>query len=226
MNAIRLTLKLFLVTLSVAPVLAAGAGAGAGVGEDPYALEGRAMREPNNFQVMLTAGRIFTRRFDEGKKPEDLGKAELYLEKATRIDPKSTEAAARYAVARALRAREKNDKGLAKQVLRELDAAVASEPDNPLLHALRGYVAVELPGDFNRMDQALADLTFVGDAIKKDSTVTQKWKLDLAKVYFKLGKAYRARGKLPEAKRAWEASVLADPSSREAQSAKKQLAKF
>lgn len=226
MNAFRRTLVLFLglATLSVAPAPAA-AGA-ASVGEDPYALEGRAMREPGNLQVMLTAGRIFTHRFDEGKKPEDLGKAEFFLERATKLDPKNNEAMARYAVARALRAREKNDKGLAKQVLKELDTAVGNEPANPLLHALRGYVEVEVPGDFNRMDQGLSDLSFVDEALKKDPSVKEKYNLDVAKVYFKLGKAYRARGRLPEARRAWEASVAADPGSKEAQSAKKQLAKF
>lgn len=224
MNAIRRSLVLFLgLAALTAPAAAAGA---AGLGDDPYALEGRVMREPNNVQVLLTAGRIFTRRFDEQKNQTDLGKAEQYLERATKLDPKNNEAMARYAVAKALRAREKNDKGLAKQVLKELDTAVTNEPENPLLRALRGYVEVEVPGDFNRMDQGLADLTFVDEALKKDPGIKEKYNLDLAKVYFKLGKAYRARGKLPEARRAWEASVAADPSSKEAQSAKKQLSKF
>lgn len=198
----------------------------ANIGEDPYALEGRAMREPNNLQVMLTAGRVFTRRYDEGKKIEDLGKATNFLERATKINPKSAEAMARYAVARALQARDKNDKGLAKQVLRELDEAVASEPENPLIKALRGYVEVEVPGDFGRMDQGLADLQFVEAAYKKDASIREKLNLDMAKVYFKLGKAYRAKGNLPEAKRAWEAAIAVDPNAKDAQNAKKQLGRF
>lgn len=223
MNDIRrtLVLSLGLAALAVAPVAQA-----ADLADDPYALEGRAMREPNNLQVMIKAGRIFTKRFDESKNAADLAKAENYLEKAVAIDPKSNEAMARYAVARALRAREKNDKGLAKQVLKELDLAVNSEPANPLLRALRGYVEVEVPGDFNRMDQGLADLQQVEEALKKDPSVKEKYSLDVPKVFVKLGKAYRARGKLPEAKRSWEAAVTADPSSREAATAKKLLAKF
>lgn len=204
----------------------ATAALAANIGEDPYALEGRAMREPNNIQVMLTAGRVFTRRYDEGKKAEDLGKATNFLERATKIDPKNNEAMARYAVARALQARDKNDKGLAKQVLRELDTAVTNEPANPLLKALRGYVEVEVPSDFGRMDQGLADLQAVEAAYKADASIKDKLNLDMAKVYFKLGKAYRAKGNMAEAKRAWEAAIAVDPNAKDAQNAKKQLGRL
>lgn len=223
MNAIRrtLVLSLGLAALNLFPATLA-----AGVGDDPYALEGRAMREPNNIQVMLQAGRIFTRRYDENKRADDLSKAQLYLEKATKIDPKNNEAKSRYAVSKALQARDRNDKALAKQVLRELDESVAAEPSNPLLKALRGFVEVEVPGDFNRMDQGLADLEAVDKALKADPSIKEKYNLDLSKVYFKLGKAYRAKGNLPEAKRAWEASAAADPNSRDGQGSKKQLQKF
>jgi tetratricopeptide (TPR) repeat protein len=224
MNDIRratvLCLALAAALAPFSPVRAAAAD------EDPYALEGAAMREPGNLKLMLKAGRIFTRRFDETRRVEDLNKAEHYLEIATKIDPKSAEAMARYAVARALRAREKNDKGLAKSALKELDTAVTSEPENPLLLSLRGFVEVEVPGDFNRMDQGLADLTKVEEQLKKDPTIKAKYELDVPKIYVKLGKAYRARGKLPEAKRSWEAAVAADPNSKEAATAKKLLNKF
>ena len=223
MNAFHRTLVL---GVSLGALVGATIGMAAGLADDPYALEGRAMREPGNIKVMLDAGRVFTRRYDESKQPDDLNKASTYLERATKLDPKNAEAMARYAIARGLQARDKNDKALAKQVLRELDQAVTLEPENPMIKSLRGYVEIEVPGDFNRGDQGLADLQAVDDQLKKDPTLKTKYDIDLAKFYFKLGKAYRAHGKLPEAKRAWEQAIAADPNSRDGQGAKKQLAKF
>jgi hypothetical protein len=162
--------------------------------DDPYALEGRVMREPNNTALLIKTGRMFTRRFDQRRQDADLSKAEHYLERAARSEPGNHEAKARYAIARALRAREKNAKDMAQGALKDLDAAVTAEPNNPLFRSLRGFVGVEVPGDFNRMDQALADLKFVDDALKKDPSVKDKYNLDVPKIYVKLGKAYRARG--------------------------------
>jgi tetratricopeptide (TPR) repeat protein len=194
--------------------------------DDPYALEGRVMREPNNTALLIKTGKLFTRRFDAQRQEADLSKAEHYLERATRQDPNSPEAKARYAIARALRAREKNAKDLAKGAVKDLDAAVALEPSNPLLRALRGFVEVELPGDFNRMDQGLQDLQFAESALQKDPSIRAKYDLDVAKIYVKLGKAYRARGKVAEAKKSYEAAVSADPNSHEAKTAQKLLKKL
>jgi len=214
-------ISLSLAAMAVTPVRAAG------LEDDPYALEGRAMREPNNLQVMLKAGRVFTKRYDESHHPEDLSKAERYLQMATQLAPTSNEARARYAVARGLRARDKNDKALAHQVVRDLDTSVTNEPQNPIFRELRGFVEVEVPSDFNRMDQGLADLQMVDSMLKADPAgVKAKYDLDVPKVYLKLGKAYRAKGKLAEAKAAWTTAAESDPNSRDAQAAKKQLEKF
>jgi tetratricopeptide (TPR) repeat protein len=206
--------------LGAVPVMAAG------LEDDPYAMEGRAMREPNNYQIRIKAGRIFTRRYDETRKMEDLNKAEQLLKEATQLQPKNNDAIARYAVAKALRARDKNDKGLAKQVLKDLDTAVGAEPQNPLYRALRGFVEVEVPADFNRMSQGLDDLKQVDAALKADPGAKTKYELDVPKIYLKLGKAYRASGNIGEAKKAWEASVAADPGSKDAAAAKRLLQKF
>lgn len=194
--------------------------------DDPYALEGRVMREPNDLRLLIRTGRLFTRLFDEKRQEKDLGKAEHYLERAAKLDPSSAEAKARYAIARALRAREKNAKDVARGALRDLDAVVAAEPTNLLFRALRGFMEVELPGDFNRADQGLEDLKMVEDALAKDPSTKVKYDLDVPKVYLKLGKAYRARGKVAEAKRSYEAAIAADPGSFEAKTAEKQLKKL
>lgn len=211
------------VTLAAVLSLAAGS---ARCQDDPYALEGGVLREPNNLKLLIRAGRLFTRRFDEKRQDADLGKAEHYLERAAKLDPSSNEAKARYAIARALRAREKNAKDVAKGALRDLDAVVASDPNNLLFRSLRGFVEVEVPGDFNRMDQGLDDLKLVEDALAKDPSAKAKYDLDVPKIYVKLGKAYRARGKVAEAKRSYQAAITADPGSFEAKTAEKQLKKL
>ena len=223
MNDIR---RAVLVSLSLAALAVAGVAHAAAADEDPYALEGRAMREPNNLQVMLKAGRVFTKRYDESRHPEDLSKAERYLQLATQLSPTNNDAKARYAVARGLRARDKNDKSLAHTVLKMLDECVTAEPQNPVYHELRGFVDVEVPGDFGRMDQGLADLQMVDGVLKGEAGAKTKYDLDIPKVYVKLGKAYRAKGKLAEAKAAWQAAIDAGPSSKDADTAKKLLSKF
>lgn len=211
---------------TLAAVLSLAAAPSARCQDDPYALEGRVMREPNNLKLLIRTGRMFTRRFDEKRQESDLGKAEHYLERAAKLDPSSHEAKARYAIARALRAREKNAKDVAKGALRDLDAVVTADPNNLLLRSLRGFVEVEVPSDFNRMDQGLADLQFVEDAVNKDPSAKTKFDLDMPKFYVKLGKAYRARGKVAEAKRSYEAAIAASPGSYEAKTAEKQLKKL
>lgn len=218
MNVTKIALTLALAGVAlVAPVRA---------DDDPYALEGNIMRDANNVKLLTRAGKAFTKRFDEGKNEADLGKAEHYLERAAKLDPNDPVVKARYAIARALRAREKNAKSMAQGAVKDLDAAVASAPENLLVRELRGFVAIELPSDFNKMDQGIADLEQVEKAYKADPSVKSKFELDVAKLYFKLGKGYRARGKLPEAKKAWEAAIASEPNSFSAKSATNQLKKF
>jgi tetratricopeptide (TPR) repeat protein len=194
--------------------------------QDLYALEGRAQREPTNVKVLLELGKQYTRKFDESRHQLDAAKAEDYLRRALKIDGANAEIIARYGVILCVQAREKNSKDLARDGLKELDRAVAGAPDNPVPRSLRGFVGVECPSEFNRLDQALNDLSSVEELLRKDPGLPTRYDLNVPQVYVKLGKCYRAKGNLANARKFWQIAVTTAPTSREGQTAARLLKKY
>ncbi|MBI4862500.1 MAG: hypothetical protein HY815_19900 [Candidatus Riflebacteria bacterium] len=190
-----------------------------------YALEGRVVREPQNLQVLLQLGQEYSRRFDEGRLQDDSRKGREYLDRAVKVAPQSVEAKARSAVLTCLDARERNSKNLARKGLSELDALLVVEPNNPLVRELRGFVGIEVPGEFVRVDQALSDLTFVEEQARKNPSIINTYALNMPKVFLKLGKCWRAKGDMANAKKWWQEAVQASPTSWEGKTAARLMRK-
>lgn len=202
------------------------AASGQARAQDLYALEGRAQREPNNIKVLLELGKQYTRRYDESKHQPDATKAEAYLKRAMQADGSNMDVIARYGLIVCIQAREKNSKDLARSGLKELDRAVAGASDNPVPRSLRGFVGVECPSEFNRLDQAMADLIAVEELLRKDPGIPGRYDLNVPQVYVKLGKCYRAKGNIADARKFWQIAVSTAPTSREGQTAARLLKKY
>jgi tetratricopeptide (TPR) repeat protein len=190
-----------------------------------YALEGRAHRDPKDFKVRLQLGKEYSSLFDDRRQFADAAKAREYLDQALKLVPGSLEAQARLAVVHCLEARERNSKHKAREGVDTLDRLVAQDVNNPLLRQLRGFVGIEVPSEFNEADEALVDLKFVEEILRKDPSAAGKYDLNVPKIHLKLGKCYRARGDLESARKSWQLAVSTGGNGREARTAQRLLTK-
>jgi len=213
--------------LIILPLILIGVASGASHASDVdfYALEGRVLRDPNDLKTRMTLGKEYTRRFDESRAAEDGAKAHRHLEYAVKLDPGSIEAKARFDVVLCLEARESNSHSKAKSALADLDRLVQANPSHPLVRELRGFAGIECPAEYERAGQALEDLTAVEEQIRKTPTIVQTYDLNVPKVYLKLGKCYRAKGDMVNAKKWWQKAVDTGGDTREAKSAARLLGK-
>jgi tetratricopeptide (TPR) repeat protein len=182
----------------------------------------RVRREPRNPRALIDLGAQFAIRASEQGYPSDVEDSRKYLRQGLAIDPQNALGTAWLGALRCIEAKIRGSKSFVHDGLRQLDQGVAMDSGNPRLRLLRGSVNLELPREYNRTSQALTDLL----AVNSDPGAARAASLDMAEVHLKLGKAYRANGNMAQAQAMWRQVVAEAPSSREAASANKLLAKY
>ena len=194
-----------------APVLASG-GAEVELSRRLAALH----RDPRSVRALTDVGAGFAFRASERGFPSDVDDARKYVTEALAIEPNNAVAQGWLGAIRLVEAKIRGSKGAANEGLRMLDRAYSREPGNPLLMMLRGSVDVELPRDFNRLEEGVATL----EKLTADPAAARAARVDMAVAYMKLAKGYRAKGDITRARQLWQKVVSEDPRSAEADSAK------
>jgi hypothetical protein len=91
---------------------------------------------------------------------------------------------------------------------------------------MRGSAGLEVPREFDRLDQGVSDLEMVSKAHDANPALLKSLDLEPAEVHLKLGNGYRAKGKLSEAMVLWKRAAAESPRSKEGESASRLLRKF
>ena len=181
-----------------------------------------AAQHPGDPAPLVELGANYAVRYTDTHHKGDKQDAEKYLQAALAIDPKLAAPGAWRGLMRCSEARGKMSFGPAKEGLGQIDEAIAKQPDNLDLRVLRASVDLELPGNFNRSGEALADL----QACLVSPEKARQWDLDLSEIHLKIGKCFRAKGDLAHARSEWEAAVKANALSPEGQEASRLLVKY
>jgi hypothetical protein len=215
------------VILASALILPGGLQAGSrGTDIEISRLLGKLRKEPTSAKLLTDLGAQFAMRASEQGYPSDVVDARQYLRQAQQIDPGNPVTAGWLGVLRCVEAKIRGSRGFVREGLSQLDAAVARAPDNLVLRMLRGSVDLEVPREFGRLEQGIAEMELLKGADEADRARLASVGLDRAEVFLKLGKGYRARGDMPGAQRMWQKVVAEGPPGRERETALRLLQKY
>jgi len=193
--------------------------------EEISRLLSRLRREPKSATVLRELGGRYAIRASEEGYPTDIEDSRKYLDAAEKIEPKSPKLFAWKGILRLVEAKIRGVKGYVNEGLRLLDRAVGMEPDSLVLRMLRGSADLEVPREFGRLAEGIADLEMIEAAHRKDPAALPRLELDPAEVHLKLGNGYRGKGDLERSISYWRQVVSESPSSKESDSARRLLRK-
>ena len=176
-------------------------------------------REPQNVRALIGLGAQYAIRASERGFPSDIEDARKYIRQALAIEPNSALGEAWLGAVRCIEAKVRASRSYANEGLLQIDHGVSMDPTNPLLKMLRGSVDVDLPREFNRLDQGLADL----ESVAADPVAARAADVDMGILHLKLAKGYRAKGDLLRAQQMWHQVIAESPQSFEADSARRLL---
>lgn len=215
-------IPLLMLALSTAPGMhAATRGSPAEISRALAALR----REPANPRVLTDAGSQFALRASEQGFPTDVEDARRYLLQAAKMEPANAQTVAWLGALRCIEAKVRQSKGFVSQGLGQLDHAVQMDGNDLVVRMVRGSVSVEVPREYNKVDQGLADLEMVRAAHEKDPHALVALRIEPADMYLKLGKAYRAKGDMATARAMWT-HASSGPPGKERETATRLLAKY
>lgn len=160
-------------------------------------------RDPGNPRLLTDAGSQFALRASEQGFPTDVEDARNYLRQAAKMDPHNAQTVAWMGALRCIEAKVRQAKGYVREGLSQLDRAVEMAPDDLVVRMVRGSVGVEVPREYNKVDAGLADLDLVRAAHDQDPHALAALRIEATEVYLKLGKGYRARGQIEQARAMW-----------------------
>jgi len=147
-------------------------------------------------KILMALGKEFTLLYHDSHEVFDHDQAKRYLEKTLFYRSNEPEPRGWLALLTGLQARDMDGitaKSTALSSLDSFDRLIEADGKNPLIRVLRALFSMGVPRTWGRLDQALDDLLLVEYAVKRDPAVIEKFGLDLAMVYLKLGKIYLAR---------------------------------
>lgn len=182
-------------------------------------------RDPGNAAALTDLGSQFALRASEQGFPTDVEDARNYLRMSLKMDPKNAQTVAWLGALRCIEAKVRQSRGYVKDGLNQLDHAVGMAPDDIVVRLVRGSVSIEVPRDFGRLDTGLADLEIVLAAYERDPSVLGSRRIDATELFLKLGKGYRAKGNMDQAKQMWGKAAEGHP-GKERDTALKLLAKY
>ncbi|MBI4862717.1 MAG: hypothetical protein HY815_21020 [Candidatus Riflebacteria bacterium] len=218
---LRVGLVVVLVLLGGRPVLADLRGSEERI--DRYlTLYYKNQRDP---KVVTELGANYAVKYADTGTDQDMNLAKKYLNEAAKLDPNGAAALAWLGLVQCLEARNGVSLEAAQRGLDRLDWALNREPDNLDLRVLRATVGLEAPREFNRIDQAIADLEYVGKRLRENPALSRQVEIDPSEVHHKLGLGFRAKGDIVKARQAWEAAVKSGPETLDGKKAAKLLKK-
>lgn len=181
---------------------------------------------PGDPRLLLKLARQYVYLADETVRAETFELARRHLTEAERAGA-GVEVRAWRGVLRCIEAKYGSGasaRTMAQQGLAQLDASVEEEPANLKLRLMRASVALRVPREWKRLPQVREDLLTAELAVRRDPEKLQRFELDEAELYFKLGQAQFALGDVDEARKSWShaARGAASRYAREAQRALKQ----
>lgn len=182
-------------------------------------------RDPGNAKLLTDAGSQFALRASEQGFPTDVEDARRYLLQAIKMEPSNAQTVAWMGALRCIEAKVRQSKGFVSQGLSQLDHAVEMDGNDLVVRMVRGSVSVEVPREYNKVDQGLTDLEMVRAAHEKDPHALVSLRIEPAEVYLKLGKAYRAKGDIETARSMWT-RASSGPPGKERETATRLLAKY
>jgi tetratricopeptide (TPR) repeat protein len=214
---------LVLAALIISPIAAHSATRGSAA-EISRALNAH-KRDPGNAVALTDLGSQFALRASEQGFPTDVEDARNYLRMSLKMDPNNAQTVAWLGALRCIEAKVRQTKGYVKDGLNQLDHAVEMSPDDIVVRLVRGSVAIEVPRDFGRLDTGIADLEIVLAAYEREPAVLSSRRIDATELFLKLGKGYRAKGNMENAKQMWGKAAEGHP-GKERDAAIKLLAKY
>jgi hypothetical protein len=185
-------------------------------------------RQPGDYMLLI---RIVTQHVlwaDETEEPEAFRGARRYLSELRAEAPGAAEPLGWTGLLRCVEAKYGSGsraKSLALHGLKELDTAIAMDPDNLKLRLMRASVGLKVPREWSRLAQAKDDLLRLELLIRRDRRRLGRFDLDAAEIYFKLGQAHLATAEIGEARRSWSVAMSESPASGYARAAGRQLAR-
>lgn len=182
-------------------------------------------KDPGNPRLLTDAGSQFALRASEQGFPTDVEDARNYLRQAVKMDPRNAQTVAWLGALRCIEAKVRQAKGFVREGLTQLDRAVDMAPGDLVVRMVRGSVAVEVPREYSKVDVGLSDLELVRAAHEKDPHALAAQRIDAAEVFLKLGKGYRAKGNIEQARAMW-IRASEGPPGKDRETANRLLAKY
>ncbi|MBI4864146.1 MAG: hypothetical protein HY815_28405 [Candidatus Riflebacteria bacterium] len=181
-------------------------------------------------QVLLSLGCEYVHLADETEQAETLALARKYVSMALDADPNGAEPLAWLGVFHCLEAKfgggGASAKSLALQGLKELDSAVARDPDHLTAVMMRATVCLRVPKEWGRVPRARDDLLKMELTLRRYPDRIKKFDLAMDEVYFRLGQALHASGETTAALVAWKKATQVTPRGRYATEAHRSLRRY
>lgn len=171
-------------------------------------------QDGSDVKALTQLGKLLTRKYDATEDTSVRDEAQRNLDKALELDPKHAEAVAWRAALKGLIARAREDKALAKEALADLDRAVKLDPENLSVIYTNATVSVEVPMDWGRLDEGARRMERIEKELLADPSKAETYDINLANVYYKLGKVHQERRDFPKAIDYWEKALAAGPETR------------
>lgn len=171
-------------------------------------------KDPADVNALTQLGKLLTRKYDATEDTGVRDEAESALDRALEIDPKHAEAVAWKGALKGLMARAREDKALAKEALADLDRAVKLDPDNLAVVYTNATVSVEVPMDWGRLDEGARRMERIEKELLGDPSKAATYDINLANVYYKLGKVHQERRDFAKAISYWEKALQVGPETR------------
>jgi tetratricopeptide (TPR) repeat protein len=183
-------------------------------------------KRPRDHVAATELGASYAVRYSNSGKDADRDAALKYLGEAVALDPNAAAPRAWQGLVKCVQGRDGLSKPLAKEGLALLDQSLERAPDDLDIRLLRASVDLEAPRDFNRLDQALADLEWIERVVGAQPPLAARHGIVVAEVYLKLGQVHRARGDTRRARQALDRAVKQGPETPEGKAAARLLRKL
>lgn len=186
-----------------------------------------AKSSPQDAGALTELGKQLMRKYVDGNGDQavyDEGIATL--DKALGADGSAAFALAYRGVLKAARAKDKDDKALAKSGLADLDSALAKQPGNVGLLYLNAAVSVEVPRRWGRAANSGERLERVTQTLSREPQTAVDHDIHIGSAWMKLAKYYREEKQFDRAIDAWKKAVEFDPDSSEGREAAKLIEKY
>jgi tetratricopeptide (TPR) repeat protein len=191
------------------------------------AARAHAKSSPQDAGAWTDLGKNLMRKYVDGNGGEPIYVEGIAaLDKAIGLDASAVFALAYRGVLKAARAKDEDDKGLAKSGLADLDSALAKQPASTGLLYLNAAVSVEVPRRWGRSADSGDRLEKVTQSLTREPDKAVENDIHIGSAYMKLAKYYREEKQFDRAIEAWKKSIEFDPDSSEGREAAKLIEKY